>query len=63
MYEPMMDKERQQDRKVNQAMQNQVINEETLEKEKYLTAAYEDFKDRLCYKYLITIDSSDFKVL
>ena len=44
-------------------MQNQVINEETLEKEKYLTAAYEDFKDRLCYKYLITIDSSDFKVL
>jgi hypothetical protein len=33
------------------------------EHEKYLTSAYEDFKDRLCYKYLLTYDSSDFKLL
>lgn len=34
-----------------------------LNKEKYLTAAYEDFKSRLCYKYLVTFDSSDFQQL
>ena len=39
------------------------MNENRLEHEKYLTAAYEDFKDRLCYKYLMTYDSSDFKLL
>lgn len=33
------------------------------EHEKYLTAAYEDFKERLCYKYMVTYDSSDFNLL
>jgi len=33
------------------------------EHEKYLTAAYEDFRERLCYKYMVTYDSSDFKLL
>ena len=30
------------------------------EHEKHLTAAYEDFKERLCYKYLVSYDSSNF---
>lgn len=29
----------------------------------HLTAAYEDFKERLCYKYLVNLDSSNFKEL
>ena len=63
MYDKQVDISRQQDRKINQTIQNQLINVETLDKEKHLTAAYEDFKDRLCYKYLISHDSTDFKIL
>jgi hypothetical protein len=37
-----------------------MFNNEDVEHYKYLTAAYEDFKQRLCYKYLVTYDSSDF---
>ncbi len=33
------------------------------EHEKYLTSANEDFKDRLCFKYLLTYDSNDFRLL
>lgn len=39
------------------------MNDEILKHEKFLTAAYEDFKTRLCYKYLLTYDSSDFNLL
>lgn len=42
---------------------NQVMEADKLNNQKYLTAAYEDFKSRLCYKYLVTYDSSDFKQL
>ena len=44
-------------------MQNQLINIETLEKDQHLTAAYEDFKDRICYKYLMSLDTTDFSKL
>ena len=39
------------------------MNADALNHEKYLTAAYEDFKNRLCYRYIVTYDSSDFNLL
>ena len=42
-------------------MQEKIIGEDA--NEQHLTAAYKDFKERLCYKYMITIDSSDFSML
>ncbi len=44
-------------------MQDKMVPKELNEHHKYLTAAYEDFKDRLCYKYLVSYDSSDFELL
>jgi hypothetical protein len=31
--------------------------------EHHLVEAYADFKDRLCYKYLVSHDTSNFKLL
>ncbi len=33
------------------------------EHEQHLTDAYADFKERLCYKYLVAYDSTDFGLL
>ena len=31
-----------------------------MEAKEHLTKAYEDFKERLCYRYLVSHDSSNF---